>query len=135
MLEYIFFHQRPWQMFIGFLQQKGLSPQFEHEEQGFMVRIPEATGDELMDDIEAYYDEMLDMNEELFMAESEEGQHIHTAGVSVNLKDGRTVQAAVEPELLNRMLDVISPEELGQLINCIVDAVEDPDERPFCQRN
>ncbi|PLY17225.1 MAG: hypothetical protein C0631_01490 [Sedimenticola sp.] len=133
MLEYIFFHATPWEHFIDFLQARGLAHDAAQEEQGFMVRIPEETDDGLMDEIEAYYDRLLDMNEALFIAE-EEGQQVHTAGVSVNLSDGRSVQAAVDPKLLNRILESVSIDELGVFINAIVDAVENPDERPFCQR-
>ena len=133
MLEYIFFHTTPWEHFIDFLKARGLVHDAAQEEQGFMVRIPEETDDSLMDEIEEYYDRLLDMNEELFIAE-EEGQQVHTAGVSVNLSDGRSVQAAVDPKLLNRILESVSIDELGVFINAIVDAVENPDERPFCQR-
>ncbi|OOZ36929.1 hypothetical protein [Solemya velesiana gill symbiont] len=133
MLEYIFFDERPWNRFVGFLQEKGLSPVADHEDQGYMVRLPEDTADGLMDDIEAFYDEMLDMNEALFIEEEGAGQ-LHTAGVTVNLKNGRTVQAAVDPKLLNRILEVVSAEELGRLVNAIVDAVENPDDRSICQR-
>lgn len=134
MLEYIFFDERPWQQFITFLEGKGLQPLSASENQGFMVRLPEDTDDNLMDDIEAYYDEMLDMNEALFVEQADATEHVHTAGVTVNLSDGRSVQAAVDPKLLNRILDVLSTDELGQFINAIVDAVENPDERSFCRR-
>ncbi|WP_428609817.1 hypothetical protein [Sedimenticola sp.] len=134
MLEYIFFDERPWQQFIAFLQQKGLQPQSAQEDQGFMVRLPDDTDDSLMDAIEAYYDEMLDMNEALFVEQADAADHVHAAGVSVNLSDGRSVQALVDPALLNRILDVLSTDELGQFINSIVDAVEHPDERSVCRR-
>ncbi len=134
MLEYIFFDQRPWQLFIDFLCDQGLDPQSAQEEQGFMVRLPDDTDDDLMEAIEARYDELLDMNEQLF-SEQEGEEHVHRAGVSVNLSDGRMVEAAVSPLLLNRILEVLSTDELGQFINAIVDAVENPDQRPFCQRD
>jgi hypothetical protein len=134
MLEYIFFDERPWQLFIDYLMEKGLQPLSAQEDQGFMVRLPEETDDALMDDIEAYYDEMLDMNEALFIEQADPSEHQHAAGVSVNLSDGRVVQAMVDPTLLNRILDVLSTDELGQFINSIVDAVENPDERSVCRR-
>jgi hypothetical protein len=99
-----------------------------------MVRLPDETDDSLMDDIEAYYDEMLDMNEALFVEQADASEHVHTAGVSVNLSDGRSVQALVDPALLNRILTVLSTDELGRFINAIVDAVEHPDERSVCRR-
>ncbi|HHH40150.1 MAG TPA: hypothetical protein ENK50_11330 [Sedimenticola sp.] len=134
MLEYIFFDPRPWERFAGFVRELGLKPELSDQEQGFLVCLPDDTDDALMDRIEAFYDEMLDLNERLFN-EQEAQAGVHRAGVSVNLGDGRTVQAAVEPALLNRLLEVVSTEELGQFVNAIVDAVENPDERPFCQRD
>lgn len=134
MLEYIFFDERPWQLFIRFLDEKGLRPDSAQEEQGFMVRIPEDTDDALMEAIEAYYDEMLDMNEALFIEQADETEHKHAAGVSLKLASGQTVQAVVDPVLLNRILTVLSTDELSQFINSIVDAVENPDERSVCRR-
>ncbi|MES9960126.1 MAG: hypothetical protein ABW089_06815 [Sedimenticola sp.] len=133
MLEYIFFHERPWTLFVEYLRQKGLDPVSDHEEQGYMVRLPEDTDDDLMGAIETRYDELLDLNEALFSA-GQEDEHLHTAGVSVALNDGRTVQAAVEPELLGRLLQVVSADELGRFVSAIVDAVENPDERSICRR-
>lgn len=133
MLEYIFFDPHPWKLFQAFLREQGLNPESEEEEQGYMVRLPDDTEDDLMDEIETRYDELLDMNERLF-SEQEGQDQTHRAGVSVNLSDGRSVHAAVDPLLLNRILEMISIDELGQFINAIVDAVENPDERPFCQR-
>ena len=133
MLEYIFFHERPWQRFIDYLTSIGLEPQATSGDEGWLVALPEDLDDELDEKIEAYYDEMLNLNESL-VAEEEGQAHVHTAGVNVTLKDGRVVQAVVDPGLMQKLLDAVSPQELGDLVNAIADAVENPDERPFCQR-
>lgn len=133
MLEYIFFDERPWRQFIDYLESLGLKPESSSENQGWLVALPEDLDDELDEKIEAYYDRMLEMNEAL-VAEAEGEAHVHTAGVSVNLSDGRVVQAEVDPKLMKRLLEAVSPEELGAFVNAVVDAVENPDERPFCQR-
>lgn len=98
-----------------------------------MVALPEDLDDALDEKVELYYDQMLDLNESL-VAEEEGQAHVHTAGVNVTLNDGRVVQAAVDPQLMQKLLEVVSPQELGDLVNAIADAVENPDERPFCQR-
>lgn len=133
MLEYIFFDERPWRQFIDYLESLGLQPERSSEDQGWLVALPEDLDDALDEQIEAYYDRMLEMNESL-VAEAEGEAHVHTAGVNVTLADGRVVQAAIDPKLMQRLLEVVSPEELGELVNAIADAVENPDERPFCQR-
>lgn len=133
MLEYIFFDERPWRSFIDYLESLGLTPQASSNEEGWLVALPEDLDDALDEKIEAFYDRMLEMNESL-VAQEEGLAHVHTAGVTVTLADGRVVQAAVDPKLMQRLLTVISTDELGDLVNAIVDAVENPDERPFCQR-
>jgi hypothetical protein len=132
-LEYIFFHERPWRLFVDYLESLGLEPEARPGELSWLVELPDDLDDELDRKIEAYYDEMLELNESL-VAEAEGQDHVDTAGVNVTLKDGRVVQAVVDPELMRKLLDNVSPQELGDLVNAIADAVENPDERPFCQR-
>ena len=51
----------------------------------------------------------------------------------VNLASGETVYARVDPSLLGRIMEVLAPEELGEVANAMVDAVENPDSRTLCQ--
>ena len=137
MLEYVFFDQRPHRKFIDYLRAKGLDPESEAKDEAFAmesleVRIPQGLGDDLEAEIEAFYDRMMEWGQEL--AEQVEEGDCHTAGVVLNLKDGRTVYAQVDPVLLGRVMEALTPEELGKVVNAIVDAVEQPDERSFCRR-
>jgi hypothetical protein len=40
----------------------------------------------------------------------------------------------VSPALLNKVMQALDPRELGELVTAVVDAVENPDQRTFCQR-
>ena len=133
MLEYAFFHNKTCDLFCDFVKKRGVEPVIEREELSINVQVPEDLDDKLMGELEAYYDELLDMTEGL-AAEEEGDELIHNVGVTVNLADGRSVLAAVEPALVNKLLDVITMDELGDFVNAIVDAVEHPDERPLCKR-
>jgi hypothetical protein len=133
MLEYIFFDQRLSQGFIDYLQELGLEVEGALQDDGWLVYVPENLDEETDEKIEARYEELLEMNEYL-VAEREGEEHVHTAGINVTLNDGRVVQAAVDPKLVNRLLDVISTEELGILVSAIAQAVESGDERSLCQR-
>lgn len=133
MLEYAFFHPIPRDRFCDFLQGKGIEPEVEQEELSTNVLLPEDLDDGLMEAIEAYYDELLDMTEGLTAGQGDD-EYIHNVGVTVNLRDGRSVLAAVEPALVNKLLAAISLEELGGFVNAVVDAVENPDLRPLCKR-
>jgi len=132
-LEYIFFDERPWRRFIEFLQDQELAPETSKDDEGWLVMLPEDIDDDLNDRVEAFYDKMLDFNE-ILVAEAEGEDHVHAAGVNITLKDGRTVQAAIDPKVMRRLLEVVTAEELGDVVNAIADAVENPDQRSICQR-
>ncbi|MEF3193069.1 MAG: hypothetical protein K6346_02445, partial [Halothiobacillaceae bacterium] len=57
---------------------------------------------------------------------------LSAVGIVVHLSDGRQSLARVEPDMVRRILTVLSPEELGQFVAKIVDAVENPDDSPIC---
>ena len=135
MLEYIFFHQAPFEAFVAFLRQRGLQPGAAEAEEGFEVRLPEDIDDLLSEEIEARYETLMDMDRELFDSAQEQGaDNYQAAGVVLNLQSGQTVYAHVDPVLLTRVMTVLSPEEFGSIVNAIVDAVENPDTRSFCER-
>jgi hypothetical protein len=134
-LEYVFFHPTPFERFVDFLRGKGLAPRTAREEDSYEVSLPEDLDDVLAEEIEAQYDALMEMNRELFESELEAGaDNYNAAGVVLNLKNGQAVYAHVDPALLARIMGVLTAEEFGELVNAIVDAVEDPDTRSFCQR-
>lgn len=134
MLEYVFFHQQPLDRFVDFLREQGLEPEVACEDETWEAQLPEDLDDALCERIENFYDEMMDLNQALFNEEEGAGSDYHTAGVVLNLQDGKTVYANVSPLLLGRIMGVLTPEEFGEVVNAIVDAVEKPDERTLCQR-
>lgn len=137
MLEYIFFHRQPYLQFMQFLHSRHVEPLKEGVDQtdveGFVVYLSDQLDDALSEEIEAYYDEMMDMSEALVAAEDESAE-MNNVGLAVTLMDGRSVLASVDPEVLNRVLTVISHQELGDLVDAIADAIEKPDDRPLCKR-
>ena len=135
-LEYIFFHPRPYREFMQFLQRKQIDVLEEDIDQtnveGLVLRIPDNLDDDLMHEVEAYYDQMLQLNEVL-VAATETADELHIGGLAVTLADGRSVVAAVQPDVLSRVLSVISRQELGAFVDAIADAVENPDDQPLCR--
>ncbi len=135
-LEYIFFHPEPYRRFKQFLQDKQvplLAESTDHTNvEGLVLQIADNLDDALQDVIENYYDSMLALNETMVTG-SQDDDAIHQVGLAVNLQDGRSVVAPVQPDVLNRVLTVLSQQELGSLVDAIVAAVENPDERPLCK--
>jgi hypothetical protein len=84
-------------------------------------------------EIEDFYDEMMIFNEALVSLE-EGDDEIKNAGISVNLSNGETVLADVDPMLIYKLSSALTPDEIMSLVSAIADAVENPDQRPLCKR-
>ena len=56
------------------------------------------------------------------------------ARLLIRLRNGGISCAHVDTGLVNRLLQVMTTTELNSFIEVIVDAVENPDVRSFCQR-
>lgn len=135
MLEYILFHEKPFQLFIDWLQAKGISPDTEIEDDNYLIIIPEDLDDDLLDEVDEKYDVLMDMNQQIVNDEEKENnQGYHMAGVVVTLNDGTISYADVDPELLGRVISAISPEEFSEIVAAIADAVENPQPKACCQR-
>jgi hypothetical protein len=133
MLEYIFFHDEPRKQFIQYLEQQDI-PCAEHDDSmGMLVSVPEDMGVEIEQAVETRYDEVMENAEEL-LAEDGEMAEKDVAAITITLDSGKTVYASVSPKILNRILTVITPQELNDLVDSIVTSVQNPDERPLCKR-
>lgn len=133
MFEYILFHASLHDEFTHELERLAIPYRVKKDDMGLVVAIPEDLDDALMDQVDAFYEALVERSEQMLEAEGE-GNEKHVAGITVNLRDGRTVQAAIRPELMNKLLEVVSFRELNELVEAIADAVEQQDARPLCQR-
>ena len=136
MLEYVFFNADPCARFRSFLEERGLPSSLAEGDPELVVQVDEErVDDELADAIEARYDELFELDQRLYEASlGPPADNYQTSGVVVNLEDGRAVYAGVRPDLLRKVLQALSPEELGELVEAIAEAVENPDERSLCER-
>lgn len=132
MLEFVFFDPRPRTRFVAFLDQLGVASTLLDDGEVLGVGIEEDVDEGLLASVEAYYDEMMALNQQLFEAETPD---LQSAGVVVKLASGDTVYAQLAPDLLARIMAALTPEELGALVDAVVDAVENPDARTLCQRS
>ncbi|MBI5462663.1 MAG: hypothetical protein HY941_10810 [Gammaproteobacteria bacterium] len=133
MLEYIFFHAALSAEFTERLQALSIPFESQDDAMGFVVAVPEDMDEALIDQVNELYESLLAKSEGLLEQEDPAAEK-NIAAITLNLHDGRAVQALVRPDLLNRVLEVISLQELNELVEAITDAVDNPDERPICQR-
>ncbi len=133
MLEYVFFDAAPCNKFVEYLVDSNVPFEPAEGEEILTVKVPEGLDEQLVSNIEEYYDEMMEMGSEILSNQTGDGQ-INAAGLTVTLKDGRNSYAVLDPNIINKILQVLEVEELNKLVNAIADAVENPDETPLCKR-
>ena len=139
MLDFIFFHQKPMQNFQVFLDsieipyQSHTKFQESIEEDGYSIEINESYDLELLQKIENYYDEMMELTEDIISNE-EGASEIKNAGITVNLSNGDVVLADVNPNIIYKLSVALDADEILELVSAIADAVENPDIRPLCKR-
>lgn len=133
MLEFVLFDQRPFDQFAAFARGLGLTPACRvTEREEYLVELPDDLDDGVIEQLEACYEQMMGISEEL-MAEEDQG-HYSAAGVQLRLSGGEEIVASVEPALLQKVLSVLSFDELGRFADSIAHAAENPDSRPICRR-
>ncbi len=134
MLEFIFFHQSISKLFTDFIAGLGIEYRVKDAAETITVSVSEDVDDELVEKIEDEYDRLLDLSRDL--TDSEEGEsrdNYQKASLLITLKNGEISYAHVDTDMVNRMLQVISTTELNQFIEAVADAVENPDDRSYCQ--
>jgi hypothetical protein len=134
MFEYIFFHPLPAGQFVDWLKGQGVAAAVRDDDEGFVVEVPEDLDDELDQAVDAKYEALLEMNEELLKQEHGDEAGYHGAGICVHLKDGRVSYADIDPKLLGRVMESVTPEEFATIVDAIATAVENPEEQTYCQR-
>lgn len=137
LIDFIFFHQKPYTLFIEFLQTQQVELTTQVDTETFQVSISEDIEDDLFQRVEIEYEKLFDMNQSLVEAEeainATSGTNLNNSGLIVNLKDGTKTYARIDPSLMARLLQSVSAEELGELVNAIVDAVENPQDGTLCE--
>ncbi len=137
MYEYILFHEKPLQLFSDWLKEKGIAFETskEHVDNNYVIKLSAELDDDLIDEIEDQYDIYVEMSEQIVIQEDKENDEgYHMAGVVVTLKDGSISYADIDPDVMSRVIDAITPVEFTGIVNAIADAVENPQPKNFCQR-
>ncbi|MDQ5767720.1 hypothetical protein [Thiothrix subterranea] len=135
-LEYLFFTQDIADQFIAALHQHDLHFEREIESvQGAIVlKIAEGVDDDLWDTLDDLYDELSEADQALVEAGLEHEDNKSTAGIYLQLAGGHQTIAQVDPDVMSRMLTVITTEEMNTFVDTIVRSVETPDDSPICKR-
>jgi hypothetical protein len=135
-LEYLFFTPSIADKFIAVLQEHDLHFEREIEPvQGAIVlKIAEGVGDDLWDELDDLYDQLSDEDQVIVEQGLDDDDSKSTAGIYLQLLGGEQTIAQVNPDVMTRMLSVISRDELNDFVETIVRSVETPDDSPICKR-
>jgi hypothetical protein len=136
-LEYLFFTQSTADKFIAALQAHDLyfEREIESVQGAIVLKIAEGVDDDLWDTLDELYDELSEADQALVEAGLEDDEESKsTAGIYLQLAGGHQTIAQVDPDVMSRMLKVITTDELNSFVDTIVRSVETPDDSPICKR-
>lgn len=135
MLEYVLFHKKPFELFVAYLKDQGISPQTEENGEIYEIRFLDNIDNELAEQIEEKYDQFISMNQEMFYAENKDStENYRMASIMITLEDGTLTSADIRPELMAKTIEAIGEVELNEIVTAVVKAVENPDSRTFCEK-
>ena len=135
LLDYVLFHQIPYSKFVEYLNTAKIAMNTSLKDGVYTISIPVDISDELVDSIEKRYDELLDMSRELLAEETPQGKRNFSIATMIDgLASGETSNAHIRPDLLYRIMNVIDEKELGEFVQAIAEAVENPDNRSYCHK-
>jgi len=136
MLEYLFFNQIVADKFTAFLQSKKLTWELSKDPmlESIVVKTPEDIEDELWDELDDFH-ESLGAEDQKLLEDNLENteEETNAAGIYIQLANGNQTVAQINPEIMNRMLGVISMDEFNEFVETIVSSVENPDDSPICK--
>lgn len=138
--EYTFFNQNIAEKFIIFLDQQHIDSRLDQEEVisgdiTYTVILTSQITDPAVETIEQYYDELLFGEQAaLIDGNSESGALADVCGIQIQLKDGDFTTVAIQPDIMNKLLEVLSVDEIQTFISQVAEDIEEPKSGPICRR-
>ena len=139
-MEYVFFDKALASKFKRFCEQLNIRCQIQQslthtEDDEFTVLITEELSDEVTSKVEDRYSDML-FGEQAAQIEgnSSEGALADGCGVQIQLQSGEFTNVAVDPEIMNNILSVLSTDELQRFLAQVAEDIENPKSSSICSR-
>jgi hypothetical protein len=134
MLEFIFFHHKICKIFTDYLAELNIAYRTVDDDDNIIIAIADELDDARLEQIEDEYERLLDLSRQLTdNEEADNAEDFQKVSLQITLQNGATSYAHVDMDLINRVLRSVSLDELNQFVASVVDAVEHPDERSYCQ--
>ena len=137
--EYTFFDQQVTEKFSQFVKDKGFNVNIRQENSinetySYEVSIVETLDDDSVAIFEHYYADLL-FGEQAALVEGngENGAIADACGVQVQLKNRDFTTIAIEPEIMNKILSVLTTTELQSFLAKVAEDIEEPKIGSICQ--
>lgn len=139
-MEYMFFDEILAKRFQTYCEGLGVKTEFDQDvthtdDDSFTIKIAGNLDDDLTEKIEDEYGEML-FGEQAAQVEGNDGAGAiaDACGVQVQLSSGQYTTVAIHPEIMNKILSVLSIDELQQFLSQVAEDIEVPKMGPICSR-
>jgi len=139
-MEYVFFDLSLAQRFQAFCQLLGLKTSIKSDETysgepEFTVSTNDKLDDVVAEKIEEKYADML-FGDQASMIEGNDndGAIADACGVQIQLQSGQFTTVAIHPETMNKILSVLSVDELQAFLAQVAEDIENPKLGPICSR-
>ena len=131
MMEYIFFDASLRDRFVEHAKGLGIACDLQDDNMGLVVAVPEDLADDLVESLEAHYDEL--QKEQSDLMSQSEGGFKRLAGFQLVLPDGQTCMVPLQPDVANRLLSCFRFEEIQALFDTVARSTLNPKNRPLCE--
>lgn len=137
---FTFFSQPVAGKFVEFCATHNVVAQIEFEETfsgeaSYQVQLVDLISDEMLEVFEEYYSELL-FGEEAAQIDGNDknGALADACGVQIQLQSGEFTTVAIEPDIMNKILSVLSVDELQRFLAQVAEDIENPKNGPICSR-
>ncbi|WP_130538306.1 hypothetical protein [Thiomicrorhabdus indica] len=137
---FTFFSRPVADKFVAFCEQIKVRARIQFEEtfsgeSAYQVELLNTIDEALLEQLEECYSELL-FGEEAANIEGndEQGALADACGVQVQLQSGQFTTVAIEPEIMNKILSVLSIDELQSFLAQVAEDIENPKSGPICSR-
>ena len=140
LVEYVFFDLSLAERFQGFCKSKGvevtlISGETYSGEPEFTISMPDMLDESLVEEIEEEYEDILFGDQAaLIEGNDDSGVVADACGVQVQLRSGQFTTVAIHPEIMNKILSVLSVKELQAFLAQVAEDIENPKLGPICAR-
>jgi hypothetical protein len=129
--EYIFFDAGLRDRFVEHAGELDVACELQDDPMGLIVAVSEDLADDVVDKLEARYDELQD--EQSDMLSRTEGGLGKLAGFKLTLPDGQTCTVPLQTDMANRLLACFNLDEIQVLFDAVARSALDPKDSHLCE--